>query len=322
MGKIRHAVRKAAKETLRKTTKRRWKELIEILAQPKPHQYARTILECLFQYPSQSLLDELSFMLDHPSDDLRYDYAYVVAASGKMYAVPLIEQFLVDSESEIRLGASNGLSNRSEQSYSKQFARKVVPLLIQFIKDYPDDFAPARYWALEIYDPARHENLQAELEKDDPMRRIVREAFDVGEQFPSHRQAIDGFDPHPPAYRYIYATNYVDAEIRNGGLSQLYVNSAWALMIAAVEGAEAFGCCKLSQTLKEIVFYYHRKGRSKLKRRISEGYFDSIKPRWNKSLDTLEGEYYECFEQLKTDNVWDLWARALDNQPQLFQCPT
>ena len=46
MGKIRHAVRQAAQET-----------------------------ECLFQFPSQSLLDQLSFILDHPSSNVRAGYA-------------------------------------------------------------------------------------------------------------------------------------------------------------------------------------------------------------------------------------------------------
>ncbi len=319
MSKTRHTVRRVAEETLRKSTKRRWQELVAILARPERHRHQRTIMECLFQYTSTSLLDELSFTLDHPNTRLRADFAEQVAKSGKMYALPLIEQFLSDADPSIRRSASNGLSDRSESTWSKLFARKVVPLLIQFIKDYPDDNAPSRNWALEIFDPVRYANLEAELDEDDPVRPIIREAFDMGERYRSHRQAIDGFDSHPVGYRYVYATNFVDVEIRNGGISQLYGNSSWGLMIDAIEGPQAFGYRKLSLTLKEIVFYYHRKGRSKLKRRTPEGFFDNLKPRWNKSLSTLEDDYYQCFRQLKANDIWDLWARAIEKKPQLFE---
>ena len=39
----------------------------------------------------------------------------------------------------------------------------------------------------------------------------------------------------------------------------------------------------------------------------------------NKSLDTLEGDYYQCFRQPKTDDLLDLWARALNKKPKLFE---
>ena len=48
-------------------------------------------------------------------------------------------------------------------------------------------------------------------------------------------------------------------------------------------------------------------------------YFGNIQAAWNKSLDTLECDYFRCFRQLKTDNVWDLWARAIEKKPKLFE---
>ena len=48
-------------------------------------------------------------------------------------------------------------------------------------------------------------------------------------------------------------------------------------------------------------------------------YFDDIKPGWNKSLGKLEDEYYGCFRHLKTDNIGDLWTRALEKKPKLSE---
>ncbi len=319
MDSIRHAVRHSAEETLRKTTKKHRKELVEILQRPERHRHVRAILECLFQFPSRKLLEELTFLLDHPSNGVRYEYAEIVAKSGKSYTVPLIEEFLRDPNHLVRLGATNGLSDRAESSFSKAFARKVGPFLYRFICDYPDDNAPWRYHALEVYDPVLFQKYEAACEEGDSLHPIVREAFDVGEHFESHRMAVSGFETHPPGLKYIYATHYVDAEIRNGGISELHGNSAWVLMPDAIEGMNRFGCRKLSECLKEIVYYYHRKGRSKLKRRITDEYFSDLPPRWNKSLDVLEDQYYSSFRRLKTDNVSDLWDRALTKTPKLFE---
>ncbi|MBM83765.1 MAG: hypothetical protein CMJ78_24680 [Planctomycetaceae bacterium] len=151
------------------------------------------------------------------------------------------------------------------------------------------------------------------------MNKLYDQIYDIADNFKSYKQAVTGFDGAPIGFKYIFSIDYVDADIRNGGIYQLHHNSTWHLILDAIEGTKVVGFDKLSETLREILFYYHRNGRSKMKKRIPDNYFDDMPDNWDKDLDKLEGQYYRCFSRLKTDDTRDLWKTVIKKQLELLQ---
>ena len=119
------------------------------------------------------------------------------------------------------------------------------------------------------------------------------------EPFDSYKQALGDLRDIPPGFAYCFAIHYVHADIFNGGISQLHGNSTWCLILDAIDGANAAKVTNVAQVLREIVYYYHSKGRSKLKRRISDGYFDGMPSDWDKSLATLEDDYFALESEIE-----------------------
>jgi predicted acyl esterase len=89
-----------------------------------------------------------------------------------------------------------------------------------------------------------------------------------------------------------FAYHYVGADIINGGISQLYGYSTWSLILTAIKACQQAKAGEEERLLKEIVLYYHQKGRSRLEKQLPENSFDDIKQPMEKSLSQLEDEYY------------------------------
>ena len=154
------------------------------------------------------------------------------------------------------------------------------------------------------------------------LKALMDEIYAVADGFDSWKDAVTGFEGHPVGWKYIYSLIGVDADIRNGGIYQLHHNSTWHLILDAADGAKAFGLKDLHKNLKDILFYYHRIGRSKMRKRIPAGYFDDLSPKWNKSLAKLEDEYYRCFERRHwNDGINDLIKVVVQSNPELVGQP-
>lgn len=126
-----------------------------------------------------------------------------------------------------------------------------------------------------------------------PIESAVFDRIDeTVEPFESYKKALDDMRDLPSGYAFCFAMHYVHADIFNGGISQLYGNSTWCLILDAVGAANAAGQEEVADVLREIVYYYHSKGRSKLKRRITVDYFNGIPAGWDKSLEQLEDDYF------------------------------
>ena len=117
------------------------------------------------------------------------------------------------------------------------------------------------------------------------------------EPFSSYKNALAALAELPRGYSLCFAFHYVHADILNGGISQLYGNSTWSLIVDAVEAAETANIHAVASLLREIIFYYHEKNRSKLKRRVTDEFFTSIPSGWQKSLAVLDDEYFALEDQ-------------------------
>jgi len=109
--------------------------------------------------------------------------------------------------------------------------------------------------------------------------------------FKSYKETFKRLSMLSQGYALCFAFHYVDAEIINGGISQLYSNPTWSLVLAAIEACHRAKSTKLEQILREVVLYYHQRDRSRLKRQLTEEFFAGIKRPMAKSLSELEDEY-------------------------------
>ncbi|MCA8988129.1 MAG: DUF4375 domain-containing protein [Planctomycetaceae bacterium] len=120
---------------------------------------------------------------------------------------------------------------------------------------------------------------------------------EVTEPFSSYKNALNALASLPRGYTLCFAFHYVNADIWNGGISQLHGNSTWTMIPDAVEAAEAADNHRVASLLREVIYYYHQKNRSKLKRRITDDYFKSIPSGWQKTLAMLDDEYFAMEDQ-------------------------
>lgn len=112
------------------------------------------------------------------------------------------------------------------------------------------------------------------------------------EPFSDYKSALRDLEALPRGYALCFAFHHVHADILNGGISQFYSNATWALILQAEQAAHEARTSSVSTTLREIVYFYHNKGRSKHKRSLPGDYFDALPVNWNKSLAQLEGQYF------------------------------
>lgn len=320
--------RPVALAQLRTCWKKHYPTLIEILKSPefdRPKDY-RIQFGPLKELIWQVILDEatakhvrdISFLADHPDRYIRRKFIIDVITVGPPFVIDLATKASTDTERDVREAAGIGLRNRSRKKFTKAFAKQAGNLLFDYLMKFPNDSNVARFEALKTYAPDKFARVEQELDKADPMRPLLRAIWNVADKFKSHRDAVSGFADHPAGYRFIYALNYVDADIRNGGISQLYFNSTWSLMPDAVAGAVAFKCDSLATSLRKIVLYYHQRGRSKLSRKLTDDFFVGISTKAKISLDDLENEYYESFDKIEADGVESAWERGVKETPQLF----
>jgi hypothetical protein len=129
-----------------------------------------------------------------------------------------------------------------------------------------------------------------------PEERFADEVFDTIEAtikpFTSYKKALQKLQALPRGFSLCFAYQYVHADILNGGVSQLYSNSTWSMILEAENAASTAGQTNVSTLLREIVYYYHNNGRSKHKLSIPENYFAGLPANWNKSLEKLDDEYF------------------------------
>ncbi len=148
-------------------------------------------------------------------------------------------------------------------------------------------------------------------------RQVAARVDAIIEPFVSYAKARDAlFQAHFPGLLYYFALQYVDADIRNGGIYQLHSNSTGCLILDAEGGARAFRQRRLADVLKEIIYYYDSRGRSRLRKRIPPDYFSELSGGRARSLTELEQRYYRSFG--KHESMDELLESALAEAPELF----
>jgi hypothetical protein len=113
----------------------------------------------------------------------------------------------------------------------------------------------------------------------------------------SYKESLETLSKEPIGYGFCFAFHHINTDVCNGGISQLYANSTWALIPTAVQACKAARCFELEQLLRKIVLYYHQKGRSRLKRQIPENFFGDLEHTMCKSLAELEDEFFSLIDQ-------------------------
>lgn len=151
----------------------------------------------------------------------------------------------------------------------------------------------------------RHSGMCAPCHRDSlklPEERFADAVFDrFDSEIGPHddcKAALRKVQSLPPGYALCFAHDYVHSDICNGGISQAYSNSTWSLMLIAEQAAHRAGANNVSMLMREIVYYYHLKGRSKHKRNIPADYFAALPSEWDKSLKQLDDEHFRLESEI------------------------
>jgi hypothetical protein len=119
--------------------------------------------------------------------------------------------------------------------------------------------------------------------------------------FKGYREALATLKASAPrGYALVFSFHYVDADILNGGISQLNANPTWSLLLEAVDAANVAGCADVDRVLRQALLYYHERGRSRFKKSITDEFFAGLDRPMSKSLRQLDEDYYALEEERRS----------------------
>lgn len=320
----------AAIERLQTFCHQRYRDMIEALRAPEYDQARgenrwfgptkKLIVEALFTRPSKKLVKHTSYLLNDENGSVRWAFAHCACGIGELYTIDVIERSLTHADPSVRAYASYALRDVAERgNFTPTFALRAGKLLLQYIREYPNEAGHPRFVALETFAPDEYRTLMDEAEPADPREEVLNTVFEVADEFTSHKDALTGFSGSPPGFLLAYSLHYVDADIRNGGIYQLYANTTWHLILDAITACQQFGFTVLADVLHDIVYYYYKRGRSRLKRRIPKGFAIRYTTRSEPTLSDLEDRYYDTFDQGDYDGVYEFLLDVVQQHPDLFE---
>ncbi len=141
--------------------------------------------------------------------------------------------------------------------------------------------------------------------KEEEFWRAIAEATDPHENYLA---SLSKLNTLAPGYSLLYAFNYVDAGISNAGVSGFYSSSAWPLILSAISACERAKAADVALVLREMILYYDRKGRSKLKRQMQSDYLSALENSPPRSIMDIENAYYTLAPKRQA-----VWSSLLDD---------
>lgn len=183
------------------------------------------------------------------------------------------------------------------------FIEAVRPL----VADYPHDYDYAE--ALKAYainpDDMTEATLRVELSSaNDKIQEYAAEGLAILSGVPDARgvafDALDrmGFDALPAPQKYYCAIFIYDAEVRNGGHAQYFVNSSGGNWEVAIGGLVAIGATAKAGILREATSLFGSDGPSEdndERHRQLAG----LSQQQDETLETLDRKYYACEENIE-----------------------
>ena len=278
------------------------------------------VWQAMLQTPTKRIVQDLAFLAEHDDDYVRRIFARDVGRIPKPFALDVVEILIDDIDDEVRDYACIGLRDCAWRGgFSKAYAKRAAELLLEETDDWrPDTSYGPTLQALEVFAPKTCEALRKRLREGDPLSNFYGKLYGFIEDLQSYDEERSAFAEQPAIYRYVYAIDWMDSEIRNGGVDQLYRNSTWPWILDAIEGAEVLGLDALAKALRMTVAYYHAKGRSKLKRRADAAFFASLPKPPKGGLDALEDRYYSALDKHGIDEFKEYWTAQLASKSSLF----
>ncbi len=131
----------------------------------------------------------------------------------------------------------------------------------------------------------------------------------------SNKSWLEALTQLPPGHAFIHAAGWVDAEIRNGGLSQLYKNSGGVEVPQAIAAFEAMERPELARVLEESLVV----AREEYRHLLAPSLFQQpvvAKPDTMRTWGLLEKAYLSQSREL-----FDAFATLIETRPNLFEPP-
>jgi hypothetical protein len=108
----------------------------------------------------------------------------------------------------------------------------------------------------------------------------------------------EGFDGLTPAQRVYFSVFIYDAEVRNGGHSQYFVNPSGKFCQEAITGLETVGALKRQEILQKAVDLFGPTGPS-LDDDERHEQLAGFSAKQDDKLEELDDRYYECEEDVE-----------------------
>lgn len=158
------------------------------------------------------------------------------------------------------------------------------------------ELTPELLLSLEPYDighaVVQHVGIQIELTGDDHAKILGRLA---------------------PGVLAIYATWWVDCEVKNGGFNQFFYNPHGVLAGEALKGFELFGAEKIADVMRAAIATYESE-RDLLAPYHDPGTLEAFAESYKHTeLGKLDERYYDV-----ADELYDRWKAAILKNPELF----
>jgi hypothetical protein len=274
------------------------------------------IWQARLEAPTSAKLKSIAFLLDDPETNIRAFFAGDVAGIGKPYVVPLVEMALKHPDSHVAEMTLCGIRDALDDGASATYRRRVKKLILETMGQFGADPYGPLFEVMETLSPKTHAEMIAELDRRDSLRKYFN-VIDKAERG-SFQKTLAALEKKPAGYKYLFALQMADAEIRNGGVDQYHRNSCWSGVLTAIEGARAFGADALAKLFIEMLSYYCRQDRSRLKKRIPEALLpdlESARMRRPENIDSAYDRLIDGFE----GGIDGLFRTAVDRCPHLFR---
>lgn len=146
---------------------------------------------------------------------------------------------------------------------------------------------------------------QGSSSENDTIKEYAAEGLAILSGVPDARgvalDALDhlGFDALPAPQKYYCAVFIYDAEVRNGGHAQYFVNSSGDNWRAAIDSLDAIGATAKAGVLREATSLFGSDGPSENndKRHHQLAGFSQQQ---DETLETLDRKYYACEENIES----------------------
>jgi hypothetical protein len=209
-----------------------------------------------------------------------------------------------------------GIRSALEDGASEDYRRKVKKLLLEKMGRFAAKPCGPLFAVMKTLSPKTYAGMMAELDRRDSLRKYFKVIDDADRG--SFQKTLESLERKPVGYKYLFALHAANAEICNGGVDQYHRNSSWLGVLTAIEGARAFDAGELAKVFIEMLSYYFRQDRSRLRKKIPDALLPELESVRIRRLEAIDKAYYRLIDGFD-GGIDGLFRTAIERHPKLFR---